>query len=39
MTRIEPDRPEPGSAHGLFVLKVGWDAPLTDVEFDEPFGR
>jgi prevent-host-death family protein len=39
LVRIEPDRPELGSARGAFALKEGWDAPLTDAEFEDLFGK
>ena len=39
LIRIEHDQPILGSARGAFVLKEGWDAPLTDSEFDELFGK
>lgn len=39
LVRIEPEKPELGSARGKFRLTEGWDAPLSDEEVEALFGR
>ncbi len=39
LVRIEEQRPVLGSARGTFELKEGWDAPLSDSEFFDLFGK
>jgi len=38
LVRIERHKPVLGSARGTFVLKDGWDDPLTDAEMEDLFG-
>ena len=38
LVRIERRKPVLGSARGTFVLKDGWDDPLTDAEMEDLFG-
>jgi prevent-host-death family protein len=38
LTPVAPKRTILGSAQGTMVLPEGWDAPLTDEEFEELFG-
>jgi prevent-host-death family protein len=39
LVRIDPDRPELGTARGVFTLPEGWGAPLSDREIDELFSE
>jgi len=39
LTPIEPKQPILGGARGSVKMTEGWDAPLTDTEFDELFGQ
>lgn len=38
LVRIEKEKPVLDSARGTFVLKEGWDDPLTDAELKDLFG-
>jgi len=38
LVRVERHKPVLGSARGTFVLKDGWDDPLTDAEMEDLFG-
>ncbi len=38
LIRIEREKPVLGSARGVFELKEGWDAPLSDAEMRDLFG-
>ena len=38
LVRVERKKPVLGSARGTFVLKDGWDDPLTDAEMKDLFG-
>lgn len=39
LVRIEQELPVLGSARGEFVLNDSWDAPLSDQELEEWFGK
>lgn len=38
LVRVEREKPVLDSARGTFVLKDGWDDPLTDAEMEDLFG-